>query len=84
MIRLLEKINGTDILLFVFFSIFKVMLLGPFALFRLKVFNSFRTSPGVVGDKKNVFLLLFIKKESKVFLVFGIFLSNFPAIDVKK
>ena len=51
--------------------------------FKLKVFNLFRTSSGVVGDKKNVFALPFVKKESKVFLAFGTFLSNFPAIDVK-
>ena len=75
---------GTEISLFISFSIFTGMLLGPFALFKLKVFNSFRTSSGVVGDKKNVFALLFVKKESKVFLAFGIFLSNLPAIDVKK
>ena len=76
--------NGTEISLFISFSIFTGMLLGPFALFKLKVFNSFRTSLGVVGDKKNVFALLFVEKESKVFLVFGIFLSNLPAIDVKR
>ena len=30
------------------------------------------------------FVLLFVKKKLKVFLAFGIFLSIFPAIDVKK
>ena len=39
------------------------MPLGPFALFKLKVFNSLGTSSGVVGDKKNVFALLFVKKS---------------------
>ena len=60
------------------------MLLGTFALFKLKVFNTLRTSSGAVGDKKNVSVLLFVKKESIVFLAFWIFLSNLPAIDVKK
>ena len=41
------------------------------------------TSSGMVGDKKNFFVSLFAKKESKVFLAFEIFLSNLPAIDVK-
>ena len=50
----------------------------------LKVFNILATLPGVVGDKNNDFVLLFFKKELKVFLAFGIFLSIFPAIDVKK
>ena len=77
--------NGTWISLFISFGIFTDVLLGSLALFKLKVFNSFRTSPGVVGDKKQcVFALLFLKKEPKVFLAFGIFLSNLPAIDVKK
>lgn len=35
----------------------------------------FRTSSGVVGDKKNVFVLLFVKKEPKDFLAFEIFVS---------
>ena len=76
--------NGTEISLFISFSIFTGMLLGPLALFKLKVFNSFRTSSGVVGDKKNVFALLFVKKESKVFSAFGTFWSSLPAIDLKK
>ena len=46
------------------------MLLGTFALFELKVFNTLRTSSGAVGDKKNVSVLLFVKKESIVFLAF--------------
>ena len=76
--------KGTEISLFISFSILTGMLLGPFALFNLKVFNLFRTSSGVVGDKNNVFALLFVKKESEAFLVFGIFFSNLPAIDVKR
>ena len=52
---------------FISISIFIGMLLGPFTLFKLKVFNTFRTYSGVVGGKKNVFLLLFVKKESKDF-----------------
>ena len=53
--------------------IFTVMLLGPFALFNLKVFNIFKTSPSFVGDRKSVFLFLFAQKELKFFLAFGIF-----------
>ena len=74
----------TEMSLFISFSSFTGMLLGPFPLFRLMVFNSFKTSSGVVGDKKNVFALVFVKKESEVFLAFGIFLSNLPAIDLNK
>ena len=65
-------------------SIFINLLLGPFALFMLKVFDTFQTSLDVVGDKKNAFVLLFVTKELKIFLAFGIFLSNLPAIAVKK
>ena len=76
--------NGTELSLFIYSKIFRCVLLGPFALFKLKVFNSFRTSSGVVEDKKNVFAILFGKDGSEVFLVIGIFLSNLAAIDVKK
>ena len=55
------------------------MLLEPNALFKSKVF--LLISSAVVGDKKNVF---FVTKDLKVFLALGIFLSSFPAIDVKK
>ena len=75
--------NGSEILLFRPFNILAGKLLGPLALFRLKVFNILATSSGVVGDKNNVLVFLFVKKGLKFFLAFGIFLSNFPAIDVK-
>ena len=48
------------------------MLLGPFALFKFKVFNIFATSSSVVEDKNNFFVLLFVKKELNVFLALGI------------
>ena len=76
--------NGSVISLFRSFSILIGELLGPTALFRLKVFNILATTPGVVGDKNNDFELLFVKKELKVFLAFGGFFSIFSAIDVKK
>ena len=76
--------NGSAISLFRSFSIVIGKLLGPTALFRLKFFNILVTSPGVVEDKNNVFVLLLVKKELKAFLAFAIFLSIFPAIDVKK
>ena len=38
-------------------SIFTGMLLVLFALFKLKVFDTTRTSSGVVGDKNNVFVI---------------------------
>ena len=56
---------------------------GQLVLFKLKVFNIFRTSsPVLVGNKKIVLALLLVEKESKVFLVFGICLSNLPITDV--
>ena len=55
------------------------MLLERNALFKSKVF--LLISSAVVGDKNNVF---FVTKDLKVFLALGIFLSSFPAIDVKK
>ena len=76
--------NDTEISHFISLHIFTGMLLGSFALFNLKVFIAFGTSSGVVRDRKNVFVLLIVKKESKVFLAFGIFLSNLPAVYVKK
>ena len=76
--------NGSVISLFRPFSVLIGKLLDPTALFRLKVFNIPGTWPGVVGDKNNVFVLLFVKKELEVTLAFGIFLSIFPAIGVKK
>ena len=76
--------NGSAISLFSSFSILIGKLLGPTALFRLKFFNILVTSPGVVEDKNHVFVLLLVKKELNVFLAFAIFLSIFPAIDVKK
>ena len=64
------------------------MLLGPIALFKLKVFITSLISSAVVGDEKNVFVFFFffffVKKELKDFLALGIFLSSFPAIDAKK
>ena len=42
--------NGTDISLFISLSTFTGMLLGSFALFKIKVFNKFRTSLGVAVD----------------------------------
>ena len=72
--------DGTEISLFISSSIFTGVLLDPFALFKLKIFNIFITSLGVAGDGKDVFVLLFVEKGSKVFLAFGIFLSNLPAI----
>ena len=39
--------KGTEISLFISLSIFTGMLLCPFALFKLKVFNIFRTLSGV-------------------------------------
>ena len=76
--------NGSEISFFASFSILAGKLLGPIALFRLKVFDILATSLDVVGDKNNVLALPFIKNKLKFFLAFGIFLSNFPAIDVKK
>ena len=75
--------NGSVISLFRSFNVLIGKLLDPTALFRLKVFNIPGTWPGVVGDK-NVFVLVFVKKELKVILAFGIFLSIFPATGVKK
>ena len=82
--RSLSEDKDTEISLFISLSIFTGMLISPFALFKLEVFNIFRISSSVVGDKNNVFVLLFVKKELKVFSTFGIFLSNLPAIDLKK
>ena len=76
--------NGSLISLLRSISISLGKLLGPIALFRLKVFNILATLASVVEDKNNVFVLLFVKKELKVFLAFGMFLSIFPATDVKK
>ena len=44
----------------------------------------FKTSSGMLWDKKKkFFVLLYVKKELKAFLAFGNFLSNLPATDVK-
>ena len=60
------------------------MLLGSVAAIKLKVFITSAISPAVVGDKKNVFVFFFLKKELKVFLALGTLFSSFSAIDVKK
>ena len=64
--QFIREYNSTEILLFTYLSILTVILLGTFALFKLKVFNIFRTFSGVVGDEKNLFVLMFPKKELKV------------------
>ena len=76
--------NGSDIYFFISLSTVTGMLLGPIALFRLKVFMRSSISSAMVGYIKNVFVFFFVKKELKVFLALGIFLRSFPAIDVKK
>ena len=48
--------NGSDISFFISLSIITGMLLGPTALFRLKVFITSSISSAVVGGKKNVFV----------------------------
>ena len=53
--RLIRVDNGSDISFFVSLSIVTGMLLGPIALFKLKVFIASSVSSAVVGVKKNVF-----------------------------
>ena len=59
--KFIRLLNGSVISLFRSFSILIGKLVGPTALFKLKVFNILVTLPGVVGDKSNVFVLLFNK-----------------------
>ena len=50
-------------LFFISLSIITGMLLGPIALFRLKIFMTSSISSAVVGYKKNVFVFFFFGQE---------------------
>ena len=60
------------------------MLLGPIALFKLKVFITSSIFSAVVVDKKNVFVFLCQERTELLLISLRNFLSSFPAIDMKK
>ena len=61
--RLIRVDDGSDIYFFIFLSIVTGMLLGPIALFKLKVFITSSISSALVGDKKNVFVSFLSRKN---------------------
>ena len=62
--RLIRLDNGSDISFFISLSIVTGMLLGPIALFKLKVFITSLISSAVVGDEKNVFVFFFLSRKN--------------------
>ena len=55
----------------------------PTALRTLSVLISASTLSGGIGERKKCFSDCLFKYESKVLVVFGIFLTSFPAIELK-
>ena len=81
--RLIRVDNDSNISFFISLSIVTGMLLGPIALFKLKVFITSSISSAVVGDKNNVFFFVFFfvcQERTEGLLNLRNFLSNFPAI----
>ena len=58
-------------------------LRGPTALGTLRVLISASTSSVYIGERKKDFSDFLFKYESKVLVVFGIFLTSFPTIELK-
>ena len=58
------------------------ILPGPTAWWTLRVLISASTSSAYIGERKKQFSDCLFKYESKILVVFGIFLTLFPAIEL--
>ena len=59
------------------------ILPGPTTLRTVRVLISASKSSGDIGERKEDFSDCLFKYESKVLIVFGFFLTSFPAIELK-
>ena len=81
--KLIRFANGFERSFINCFRMIVGILPGPSALWTLRVRISASTSSGDIGQKKKDFSDCLFKYESEVLVVFGIFLTSFPAMELK-
>ena len=81
--KLIRFANGFERSFLNCFRMIVGILPVPTALWTLRVLISASTLSGHIGERKKYFSDCLFKYESKVLVVFGIFLTSFPTIELK-